>query len=336
VNDEPNAPFLKYGVNSRSHTYYKSLGNSVRITRFPICTAFEERCTNESSLEAGAIDESNGSATNSDQPTQAGRRYRDDLVTIRMARIRPPLLDLRVSRDPAAIRAIAADIASGQLLQLPDVRRLDDGSYRVVFGYTRVLASQELGRDKLDAKLIVCPGDNDEIMVGLTENLSRTDLTDTELARAFAMLKAQGKTGKEIAPLFRTNQSKVSRLGKVLQNPLLGPAALDGQISWDEAAEMRRVPHAALPELLERVIRRRADGKPVQIRAELRSWVAARCEGDDHPALLDRLRRLHREFVALARTMEGTNVDATVVTELHLLAGVVSGAATRHRPADPP
>jgi len=221
VNDEPNAPFLKYGVNSRSHTYYKSLGNSVRITRFPICTAFEERCTNESSLEAGAIDESNGSATNSDQPTQAGRRYRDDLVTIRMARIRPPLLDLRVSRDPAAIRAIAADIASGQLLQLPDVRRLDDGSYRVVFGYTRVLASQELGRDKLDAKLIVCPGDNDEIMVGLTENLSRTDLTDTELARAFAMLKAQGKTGKEIAPLFRTNQSKVSRLGKVLQNPLL-------------------------------------------------------------------------------------------------------------------
>jgi len=64
--------------------------------------------------------------------------------------------------------------------------------------------------------------------------------------------------------------------------------------------------------------------------------VAARCEGDDHPALLDRLRRLHREFVALARTMEGTNVDATVVTELHLLAGVVSGAATRHRPADPP
>ncbi len=264
-------------------------------------------------------------------------RYRDALRTVSIEAIDPPTLDLRVSRDPETIRALAADIERDALLQLPGARMLPGGRYRIVYGYTRFLALRQLGRKKITIALVDCTNETDEIMAGLRENLARTELSDADLARASDALRQRGKSGKEVAALLAIDQTRVSRLRKTWRHPVLGPAALAGRITWEEAAAMAKVPPTALAALIEDVATRRAAGAPMKLVAELRPLVRRLRAGGTQgvPRAAERLKRIRGDFEGFVREHGGRGLDPTAIAELDLLGHIVAGEAARYRRSGP-
>lgn len=262
-------------------------------------------------------------------PHSTPARGRDRVRTVAVGRIDPPYYDLRENRDPATIRALAEDIQRDTILQNPGACLLPDGRYRIVYGYSRLLAMRQLGRTKIDITLVECANEADEILAGLRENLARSDLSDGDFARAIVKLRAAGLQGTAIAEKLGLHATTVSRLHRTLRHPVLGPYAITGAISWGEAAAMLNVPPTSLDQLIQEVIQRRDDKKPMKIVSELRPRVdALRGIEKSPPTSAERLltiRRMTEDFLS-----EGPSLDEAALGELRLLANLVGGELTRH------
>lgn len=257
-------------------------------------------------------------------------RGRDRVRTVWMDRIDPPVYDLRAKRSLETITALAEDIGRGALLQHPGVIRLANDRYRLVFGYTRFLAVQQLGLKKIDVTLVECANESEEILAGLRENLARSDLSDAEFARAITTLRGRGMQGQQIAAQLKIGSTKVSRLSRSLRHPVLGPRALADELSWGEAAEMLNVPSATLGTLVQEVIERRNAGKPMNIVEELRPRVQE-LRGRQKPIQTSAERLSKIRELAEALLSENPSLDAASLGELRLLSDLLVGVLMRHQ-----
>ncbi len=159
------------------------------------------------------------------------------------------------SRNPRRgvkqVEALAESIDAYGLLQPLVVRPRAGGGFELVAGHRRYAAVQQLGWETAPATV----RDVDEAqahVLTLVENLQREDLTPREEADALAdLVRTRNWTTRQVAEAIKRSAAYVSKRLRVFEDPVLGPAVLDGRLLRSVAEELLVAPRrrrAALAE----------------------------------------------------------------------------------------
>ncbi len=164
--------------------------------------------------------------------------------------IDPNPYQMREVEDAEHVAKIAASIANKNLLQIPIGRQVGE-RVQLAFGHTRLaafklLAKQAAGPSVWDNPWARMPvivrqlSDQEMFEIGISENVSRKDLTPMEEARAMKVYRDQfGKTSGEIGQLFGLSESAVRNKMRLVELPEEAQTALaGGQISEGTARQL--------------------------------------------------------------------------------------------------
>ncbi len=141
------------------------------------------------------------------------------LVNIPTTHIRRNEQQPRQHFDRAAIDELAESIASQGLVQPVAVRELEDGSFELIAGERRWIASQQAGLETIPAVVHSVSDDEAQVMA-LVENVVRRDLSAIETARAYARLVDECGLGvAEVARAVGKSRPAVSNTMRLLELP---------------------------------------------------------------------------------------------------------------------
>jgi ParB/RepB/Spo0J family partition protein len=218
-----------------------------------------------------------------DAPTEAATatsanalgQLRGELLTIPIAAIdRNPAQPRRIF-DPTALQELGANIARTGLLQPIGVRPRDGGRYQLIWGERRLRAVEAAGGATISAQILDLD-DSTALRATITENLVREQLTLEEQVEGFRVLmKEEGLSVAQAADLLGIQRQTIYRLLKIDEDPILGPAVLDGVMTKSQAQELLPIRDLGTKRLFVTAIQqRRAAGQAVPI-PEIRQSVAA-------------------------------------------------------------
>jgi ParB family chromosome partitioning protein len=173
--------------------------------------------------------------------------------------------------DPEALEGLAVSIRERGILQPLRVRPLGDG-YCIVMGERRYRAALIAGIDEVPV-LVGDATPEEAFLDALTENVQRANLTDEEEAEAYRGLLAKGYSVRQIAARIGIAPSKVSRITRIYEDPVLAEAMIQGAITKSQAQELLVAPEEEKPRLVRFVAGRRKRAEPVSLGA-LRDEVA--------------------------------------------------------------
>ena len=115
---------------------------------------------------------------------------KDQIQLIKMEMIDRPQKIAREIIDPEKVRELAESIRESGLLQ-PILIRPSNGRFEIVAGDRRYLAHKLIDRKEIKA-IVRELDDHQTAIIRAIENLQRVDLTPSEEARAYLMLKEEG------------------------------------------------------------------------------------------------------------------------------------------------
>lgn len=134
----------------------------------------------------------------------------EHIQLIKMDMIDRPVKIARETIDPEKVRELAESIRESGLLQ-PVLLRPSNGRYEIVAGDRRYLAHKILNLKEIKA-IVKTLDDRETVVVRGIENLQRVDLTPSEEAKTYVVLKEEGglslheiakKTGKALMTVRR-------------------------------------------------------------------------------------------------------------------------------------
>jgi ParB family chromosome partitioning protein len=162
---------------------------------------------------------------------------------VSLALVDEPRHQLRETIDSEALGELADDIAVNGLLQPVGLRGPDDSArYEIIWGHRRFLAMQSLGRTELPA--IVYPPGTEPLLLAVSENLQRRDLTPVEEARVVKRLLDAGQPASGVARLLRRSLHWVGQRAALLAIPDDVQAAVaDGVVKLGCALALGDVDH---------------------------------------------------------------------------------------------
>jgi ParB family chromosome partitioning protein len=105
----------------------------------------------------------------------------------------------------------------GQLVPIMVRRR--DGKFQLISGFRRIAALRELGRNKVQAKILGDVSDAEARRVSLLENLERNSLSAWDQVAVAARFREQGMRNAEIAAAFRQSVRTIQRYLLVAKAP---------------------------------------------------------------------------------------------------------------------
>jgi ParB family transcriptional regulator, chromosome partitioning protein len=175
-----------------------------------------------------------------------------------------PLCDIQPSpnnprRGLKQIEALAQSIAAYGLLQPLVVRPCSRGGFELVAGHRRLAALQRLGWERAPA-LVRDVSDEQAYVLTLVENLQREDLSPREEADALAdLIRTRKWTTRQVAEAINRSAAYVSKRLRVFEDPVLGPAVLDGHLLRSVAEELLVAPKRRRAALAQHAIAERWD-----------------------------------------------------------------------------
>ena len=131
---------------------------------------------------------------------------------------------IRTSEDKEKMDELVQSIAEQGLIVPIKVRPLGD-EYEVVYGHRRLHACRELGLAEIEC-IVEGVDDRNHLIQALTENVTREDMTETDIARSIrAMKEDYGITNAEVGKILGWSTTKVNQfstmmsgeVGKVLE-----------------------------------------------------------------------------------------------------------------------
>ncbi|RKX44263.1 MAG: hypothetical protein DRP27_06890, partial [Thermotogae bacterium] len=124
-------------------------------------------------------------------------------------------------REKLVNEALFKDIREKGQLQNLIARRLPDGSVELLAGYRRYLALKALGKkaEDMDIKILENVSDKDALLIALSENTKRKDMSPVEEGRAFRSMKKLKMTVEEIALRRGVSESYVRNRLELLELP---------------------------------------------------------------------------------------------------------------------
>jgi ParB family chromosome partitioning protein len=178
----------------------------------------------------------------------------DDARALRVDRLSPNPFQPRQTFDASALDELAASIREHGVLQ-PLLVRPDPGAanaYQIVAGERRWRAAQRAGLDTVPG--IVRDLDDAAMeLLGLLENIQRTDLNAADEAEAFRNLMERRKLStRELGDLIGKSHAHVVQRLRLLDNPDITAAVRSGALSPTVALSVDRVAGPARDDLLKR------------------------------------------------------------------------------------
>lgn len=138
-------------------------------------------------------------------------------LTLAVEQIKPGKYQPRAGFDTAELEELANSIRAHSLLQPIVVREVSEGTYEIIAGERRWRAAQQVGLTHIPV-VIADLAEVDAAVVGLVENLQRTDLTPYEQATAYNRLANDfGLGAEEIGHMIGKSRSTVVNSIRLLQ-----------------------------------------------------------------------------------------------------------------------
>jgi ParB family chromosome partitioning protein len=158
-------------------------------------------------------------------PTREGDAMVPQMVAV--DQIRPSHLQVRTRFDAEPLGELAESIRHHGVLQPILVRRLADG-YELIAGERRWRAARLAGLSAVPAVVRFDDGNDSQLVLGLIENLQRTDLDPIEEAGGLKRLTEEfGLTHEEVAQRLGRHRVSVSQSLRLLN----GCAAIQSSVS---------------------------------------------------------------------------------------------------------
>lgn len=202
-------------------------------------------------------------------------QVRGQLRTIPVAAIaRNPAQPRRVF-DEGTLRELGANIARTGLLQPVGVRPRDNGRYELIWGERRLRAVEAAGGATISAQVLEID-DATALRATIAENFVRQQLTLEEQVEGFrALMRQERLSVAEAAEVLGLQRQTIYRLLKIDEDPVLGPAVDEGQVTKSQAQELLPIRNAETKRFFIAAIQeRRASGLAVPV-SEIRQSVAA-------------------------------------------------------------
>jgi ParB family chromosome partitioning protein len=230
--------------------------------------------------------------------------------------------------DDQGLKELAQSISETGILQPILVTRVGD-RFRILAGERRFRAATIAGLRRIPVLVKDGLEDRDELLIALTENLQRKDLTPLEEAEAYRQLREDfGMTQEEVAEKVGKDRATVANTLRLLKLPQEIRAALEEELlSAGHARALLALPSAADQEKVAREAIR--DGLSVRLTearvAELMKDTPAAREKRERaadPDTRDAERRLERALstkVEIRRRKKGGEVRITFFSEEQLI-----------------
>ncbi len=199
-----------------------------------------------------------------------GERSMPQAKMLSVSRVRPNHDQPRKHFDPEAMEELAASIRERGIMQPLVVRTIGDG-YTIVMGERRFRAAILAGLDEVPV-IVRDTSDEQAYLDALIENIQRSNLTDEEEAEAYRGLLARGYSARRIAERLGITHTRVSRVARIYQDPVLSEAVIEGRITKSQAQELLVAPEEEKPRLVQFIAGRRKKAEPVRL-DELRGHV---------------------------------------------------------------
>jgi ParB family chromosome partitioning protein len=230
---------------------------------------------------------------------------------IPLEEIRPSRTQVRQHFDQEALRELADSIRSHGVLQPVLVKRVDEG-YELIAGERRWRAAQMAGLNVIPAIVRRDLAQESSLVLGLIENLQRSDLDPIEEARGLQRLIEEfGLTHEEAAEQVGKNRVSVTQALRLLQAcPAVQSAVSAGAITAGHGRALVGLPSLAAQEDGLRI----ALARRLSVR-QTEAWVAS------YSQAAARRRRVSADLLQLAADLE----------ERLGLPVTVSGRASRGR-----
>jgi ParB family chromosome partitioning protein len=165
---------------------------------------------------------------------ETGERAIAQMVSVEQ--IRPSSQQVRARFDAAPMRELADSIRAHGLLQPVLVRAVADG-YQLIAGERRWRAARMAGLERIPVIVRSEPEERTALILGLVENLQRTDLDPLEEARGLrALIDQFGFTHEEVAARIGKHRVAVSQSLRLLTaSPALQTALTAGALTAGHA-----------------------------------------------------------------------------------------------------
>lgn len=142
-------------------------------------------------------------------------------VEVPLAKVRLAACDVRLRRDPEAVKELARSIARDGLFSPPVCVAAEDGYLDVIMGRTRVMAVRQLGWEKVPCRVLHRRvGDGEMHLLALKENTLRREMdADEEAYWVYLMWKETGASVRALARRIGKSKSWVAerlKLGRML------------------------------------------------------------------------------------------------------------------------
>ncbi len=192
-----------------------------------------------------------------------GERAMPQAKMLAVSRVKPNPDQPRKWFDPQALEELAASVRERGIMQPLVVRPVDVG-YAIVMGERRYRAAILAGLEEVPV-IVRDTTDEQAYLDALIENLQRANLTDEEEAEAYRGLLGQGYSARRIADRLGITPSRVSRVVRVYQDPVLSEAVIEGHITKSQAQELLVAPEEEKPRLVQFIAGRRKKSEPVRL-----------------------------------------------------------------------
>lgn len=249
-----------------------------------------------------------------------GERIMPGAKLVSVTRVRPNPNQPRKRFDPQPLEELSASIRERGVMQPLVVRPSEDG-YSIIMGERRHRAAILAGLDEVPV-IVRDTTDEQAYLDALIENLQRANLTVEEEAEAYQGLLGQGMSVRQIAEKLGVAHSKISRVTRIYEDPLLSEAVVEGRITKSQAQELLVVPGEEKPRLVQFIAGRRKRSEPValdELRAEVeraRQGGALRTNVDRpvesapmHHAMEERDRHGHEELGPSPASVSGLDLE---------------------------
>ena len=187
------------------------------------------------------------------------------VVEIEIKKISESKSQARTYFDPKKLEELSESIKKSGVLQPIIVQQVGNESYQLIAGERRLRASRLAGLKTIPC-LVKDVSDRDAAVLGLVENVQRSQLNTIEEALGYKSLKeAHGLSAKEIGLLvgksrpFIANLLRISNLSDAVQDALK-----DERISFGQARPLIVLDHSLQDRLLTEIIRTSMNSRQVE------------------------------------------------------------------------
>lgn len=191
----------------------------------------------------------------------ASERFMPGAKIVALSLVKPNPKQPRKYFDPESLEELAASIRNRGVMQ-PLMVRPSKLGYSIIMGERRYRAALLAGLDEVPV-VVREVDDTQAFLDALAENLQRQNLSDEDEAAAYQGLLSEGFSTRQIAEHIGVANSRVSRVSRVYQDPVLAEAVISGELTRGQAQELLVAPNDAKPRLVQFVAGRRKERRPV-------------------------------------------------------------------------